>query len=91
MKLVKAALVAAMILPAAGAFAQDTSMERMQMQVGLSMLEVNAQNAFDRYNIETDVRALSLSQLAQIVGILDDPDANSGGSSAKASIEAVLR
>ena len=91
MKMVKAALVAAMLLPASGAFAQDTNMERMQMQVGLSMLEVNAQNALQRLNIDGDVRELTLSQLAQIAGILSDPDADSGGSSTKASIEAVLR
>jgi hypothetical protein len=89
MKTLKAALVAAMLLPASGAVADN--METMQMRVGLSMLESNAQGALTRYDLKANVQDLSLSQLAQIVSILDDPNGDSAGASRKASIEAVLR
>ena len=90
MKLVKAALVATMLLPASGAFAQDDSLGRAQFQVGLSMLEVNAQNALEEYNIDANVQDLSLAQLAQILGILNDPDANTGGNDAGRRISAIV-
>jgi hypothetical protein len=89
MKNLKAALVVAMLLPAAGAFAQ--AIDAPQMMASLSMLETNAVNAFDHYDINADVQDLSLGQLAAIVGVLNDPNANSGGASAKASIEAIIR
>lgn len=88
MKLVKAALAAVMILPASGAMAQQA--DSLQMVVGLSMLENNAQNAFREYNINANVRDLSLSQLAQIIGIINDPESDSGGSFAKNRIEAIV-
>lgn len=88
MKLVKAALAAVMILPASGALAQQA--DSLQMVVGMSMLESNAQNAFREYDINADVRELSLSQLAQIIGIINDPDGDSGGNSAKNRIQAIV-
>lgn len=88
MKLVKAAVAAVMILPASGAMAQQA--DSLQMVVGLSMLESNAQNAFREYDINANVRDLSLSQLAQIIGIINDPNSDSGGSSAKNRIQAIV-
>lgn len=89
MKLTKIALAFAVMLPASYALAQDY--DAAGMAEGLTMLELNVNNAFQRYEIDADPTSLSLAQLAEIVGILNDPNANSGGTSAKAKIEAALR
>lgn len=89
MKLVKAALVSAMLLPTSVAVAQQA--DGPMMQAGLTMIEASVQNALDRHSVDANVHDLSLAQLVTIVGILNDPEADSGGSSSKASIEAVLR
>jgi hypothetical protein len=89
MKTLKYALIGALVFPAAGAFAQEV--DAPQMMAGLSMLQTNANNAFRLHNIAADPAELSLAQLAQIIGVLNDPQMSSGGESAKRSIEAILR
>lgn len=89
MKILKAALICSLLLPAAGAFAQEV--DAPEMLKGLSMIQTNAQNAFLKYGIDANPEDLSLGQLGAIVGILGDPEKDSGGNSAKASIEALLR
>jgi hypothetical protein len=89
MKTIKFALIGALMLPAAGAFAQEV--DAPQMLAGLSMLQTNANNAFRLHNIDADPTELSLAQLAEIIGVLNDPQMSSGGESAKKSIEAILR
>lgn len=89
MKIIPLALAAALSLSASMALAQDYNAN--EMESGLSMIQNNAANAFKKYGIDADPMALSMGQLAQIVGILADPDKDSGGSSAKASIEAIIR
>jgi hypothetical protein len=89
MKIIPLALAAALSFSASMALAQDYN--ATDMQSGLSMIQTNAANAFTKYGIDADPMALSMGQLAQIVGILADPEKNSGGESAKAAIEAVIR
>jgi hypothetical protein len=89
MKTLKYALIGALMLPAAGALAQEV--DAPQMMAGLSMIQTNASNAFRLHGIDADPAKLSLAQLAEIVGVLNDPERNSGGQSTKRSIEAILR
>ncbi len=89
MKTLKYALIGALVLPAAGAFAQQV--DAPQMLAGLSMIQTNANNAFRLHGIDADPTELSLAQLAEIIGVLNDPQMSSGGESAKRSIEEILR
>ncbi|TYB90308.1 hypothetical protein [Oceaniovalibus sp. ACAM 378] len=89
MKISKLALALVVMMPATAALAQDY--DAAGMQAGLTMIETNVGNAFQTYNIDADPTTLTLAQLVEIVGILNDPGKSSGGESAKASIEAALR
>ncbi|NCO21273.1 MAG: hypothetical protein GW905_04515 [Rhodobacterales bacterium] len=89
MKLTKLAIAFAVMLPASAALAQ--TYDAAGMQAGLTMIQTNVDNAFQEYNIDADPTTLSLSQLVEIVTVLNDPDNNSGGKTPKASIEAALR
>lgn len=88
MRIIPLSVAFALALPASMAFAQQFN--STGMSEGLSMIELNAEKAFQKYNIDADPMALTLAQLAQIVGILSDPDRDTGGSSAKQNIEAIL-
>jgi hypothetical protein len=88
MKTLKYALIGALMLPAAGAFAQ--SADAPVMLAGLTMLETSAANAFRAYGIDAEPTDLSLGQLAEIIAVLNDPAMSSGGESAKRSIETIL-
>jgi hypothetical protein len=88
MKVVKYALIGAMMLPAIGAFAQDVSAP--EMLEGLTMLESNVDKALKRYEINANPAELSLAQLAEIIGVLNDPAMSSGGEAAKRSIESII-
>jgi hypothetical protein len=48
-----------------------TAQDAGEMGAALSMLETIAARTLDKYGVETDVMALSLSQLAQIKTSLD--------------------
>ncbi len=89
MRIASLVMAIAMALPVTMAVAQD--MDPAAMAEDLTMIEQNAASAFSEYGIEADPMALTLAQLSEIVAILNDPDANSGGKSAKMSIEAALR
>ena len=65
MKLIKIAAVA--LLPLAG---MANAQEADTMGMGLSMLGLSAENAFNRLNIDADPSQLTVAQLAQIHGIL---------------------
>jgi hypothetical protein len=88
MKTLRYALVGALMFPAAGAIAQQ--FDAPQMLAGLTMLQTNASNAFKAYNIEADPAELSLVQLAEIIGVLNDPERDSGGRNVKQILEAIL-
>lgn len=89
MKTLKYALVGALLFPATGAIAQEV--DAPEMMKAHSMLQTNVDNAFRRFSIDADPTELSLAQLAEIIGVLNDPAMSSGGQSAKDSIEAILR
>ena len=69
------------------ALAYDTT----SMQMGMNMLQTEVAQAFAEYKIDADPSTLSLAQIAVIMGVLNDPDRNSGGASAKSAIEAAIR
>lgn len=89
MKISKLALALVALMPATAVMAQDY--DSAGMREGLSMIQTNVDNAFQQYKIDADPTSLSLAQLAEIIGILDNPDSSSGGTSAKAKIEAAIR
>ena len=80
-------LAAILSLSATGAFAQDKAMMD-EMTAGLTMLETSAAGLLKEYGIEADVMALSLSQLAEIQGVLTS---SNNDADKKAGIEAALR
>jgi len=88
MKTLKFALIGALMLPAGTAFAQEV--DAPQMLTGLTMLQTNVNNAFRLHDIDADPRELSLAQLAEVIGVLNDPAMSSGGESAKKSIESIV-
>lgn len=88
MRIIPLSVALALALPASMAMAQQFDVDGMSD--GLSMIELNAANAFKAYKIDADPTTLTVAQLARIVGILSDPDGNSGGRTYKASIEATL-
>ena len=83
------ALIAALSCVSSGAFAKgyDTT----SMQQGLDMLQTEVAQAFTQYQIAVDPTTLSMSQIAVIISVLNDPDKDSGGYDAKAAIEAAIR
>lgn len=88
MKVLKYALIATLLLPAGGALAQDVNAS--EMMTGLTMVQSNVDRAFQRLNIDADPRDLSLAQLAEIIGVLNDPAMSSGGESTKRTIETII-
>lgn len=89
MRIIPLSVAFALVLPASMAMAQQYDVDGMSEN--LSMIQLNAANAFEKFNIDVDPTTLTVAQLATIVGILSDPDGGSGGRTYKASIEAVLR
>jgi hypothetical protein len=89
MRIIPLSVAFAIALPASMAMAQQFDVEGMSD--GLSMIELNAENAFKKYKIDADPQTLTVAQLARIVGILSDPNGDSGGNTYKASIEATIR
>lgn len=89
MKVVKYALIGALVMPAFGALAQDVDVP--QMQASLSMLQLNVDKALKSHSIDADASALSLGQLAEIIGVLNDPQMSSGGETARRTIETIVR
>jgi hypothetical protein len=79
-------LAAILALSATMASAQDTMME--DMAAGLTMVETSAALVLKQYGIEADVMTLSLSQIAEINGVLT---ASNNDADKKAGIEAALR
>ena len=88
MKTLKYAIIGALLLPSGGALAQEVNPP--EMLAGLSMLQTNVNNAFRRHSIEADPTELSLAQLAEIIGVLNDPAMSSGGESARRSIVSII-
>lgn len=88
MKLIPLAAVLALSLSATMSLAQEAN--PADMMSGMTMIQSNAEMAFNQYGIKADVNMLTLGQLAAIAGILTDPQKDSGGKSAKMSIEAIL-
>lgn len=80
-------LAAILALSATGAFADDMKMME-EMGAGLTMLETSAAGLLKVYGIDADVMSLSLSQLAEIQGVLT---ASNNDADKKAGIEAALR
>lgn len=79
-------LAAILALSATMATAQDKMME--EMSAGLSMVETSAAQVLKQYGIEADVMTLSLSQIAEINGVLTS---SNNDADKKAGIEAALR
>ncbi len=79
-------LAAILALSATMASAQDTMME--DMAAGLTMVETSAALVLKQYGIEADVMTLSLSQIAEINGVLTG---SNNDADKKAGIEAALR
>ncbi len=88
MKTLKYALIGALLFPAMGAVAQDV--DAPGMLTGLTMIQTNVNNAFRLHDIDADPTKLTLSQLVEIANVLNDPEMNSGGQSAKMTILKVL-
>ena len=61
------------------------------MQQGLDTLETQIAQAFDEYQIDADPTTLSMAQIAVIIGVLDEPEKDSGGNDVKSAIEAAIR
>ena len=61
------------------------------MQRCLDMLQVAVAQALNQYQIAVDPTTLSMSQIAVIISVLNNPDKDSGGYDAKATIEAAIR
>jgi hypothetical protein len=70
--------------------ASATTFDVSDMRSGRTMLEQQITNAFVEYGIEVDLTSLSLAQIAQIEGILSDPERNGGGSNVKSAVEAII-
>lgn len=70
-------------------FASTTAFSTSAFAMGeeLSMLELAANNALEQLNIETDVTQLTVAQLAQIRGVLED---DSSDNDKKRRIEAII-
>lgn len=87
MRKLTTALALIFIAGTASAEVFDTS----DMHMGRTMLETQISNAFKQYGIEQDLTLLSLSQIAQIEGVLSASDKDSGGNNVKADVEAIIR
>ncbi len=85
MRFIPLSLALAVALPATTALAQDSM---TNMQSGLTMLEESAAKAFAENNISADPRTLTISQLAEIHGIL--VESTSMGVDEKDKLEAVI-
>lgn len=88
MRIIPLSVAFALALPASMAMAQQYDVDGMSKN--LSMIELNAANAFKQYNIDVDPTTLTVAELARVIGILSDPDGDSGGRTYKASIEGTL-
>lgn len=80
-------LAAILSLSATAVFALDAKMME-DMSAGLTMLENSAATALKEYGLEADVMSLTLSQLAEIQGVLTGSNSEADK---KAGIEAALR
>jgi hypothetical protein len=87
MRKLTTALALILATSASSAFAFDPA----DMHMGRTMLETQIKNAFVEYGIDYDLTALSLAQIAQIEGILSDPERDSGGNGVKSAVEAIIR
>ena len=88
MKTLKYALIGALMLPAMGAVAQEY--DAPEMMAGLSMIQTSVNSALKKHDIDADPTQLSLSQLVEIVNVLNDPSMSSGGQSAKRTIQKIV-
>lgn len=88
MKVIPLVTALALSLAASMSLAQDAN--TADMMSGMTMIQTNTEMAFNKYGIKADVNTLTLGQLAAIAGVLTDPQKDSGGKSAKMSIEAIL-
>ena len=61
------------------------------MQQNLDTLETQIAQAFDEYQIDADPTILSMAQIAVIIGVLDEPEKDSGGNDVKSAIKAAIR
>ena len=80
-------LAAILSLSATAVFALDAKMME-DMSAGLTMLENSAATALKEYGLEADVMSLTLSQLAEIQGVLTGSNSEADK---KVGIEAALR
>lgn len=80
-------LAAILSLSATAVFALDAKMME-DMSAGLTMLENSAATALKEYGLEADVMSLTLSQLAEIQGVLTGSNSEADK---KTGIEAALR
>lgn len=85
MKLSVLAIAVALSLPASLALAQDA--DPAEMMKGANMLQTQATMAFKKYGIDTDPMTLSLGQLVLISRALSDPNQDTDGNSAEATIK----
>lgn len=80
-------LATILALSATVASAEDkATMDNMAQ--GLTMLTSSVEHVLKQFNLEVDVMSLSLSQLAEIEGVLTDSNTDADK---KAGIEAVLQ
>lgn len=80
-------LATILALSATVASAEDkANMDNMSQ--GLTMLTSSVEHVLKQFNLEVDVMSLSLSQLAEIEGVLTDSNTDADK---KAGIEAALR
>lgn len=79
------ALATAATLAAGGAFAEAHA--EMSMGEGLTMFEALVQNELAEYDIEVDVRTLTLGQLAAIKDVVESDDTTS---KKKENVEAII-
>jgi len=84
MRLTTIAILLALSTTAAIAESHDPAM----MSEGLTMLESSTANLLKKYGLEADVMSLTLSQLAEITGMVTSSNTDA---EIKAGIEAALR
>lgn len=84
-------LTTALVLILAAGTATAGVFDASDMHMGRTMLEQQIKNAFVEYNIDVDLTTLSLAQIAQIEGILSDPERDAGGNSVKSAVEAIIQ
>ena len=84
-------LTTALVLILAAGTATAQAYDVSDMHQGRTMLEQQITNAFVEYGIDVDLMTLSLAQIAQIEGILSEPERDGGGNSVKSAVEAIIQ